>query len=52
MYVCYHIKVIYNKPVNVSGTPRLSFVLDSANDTSPVSYAYFDNSFDSGRCVA
>lgn len=43
-------QVIYNKPVNVSGIPRLSFVLDLANDTvSSDSYAYYDPSFDIGR---
>lgn len=42
--------MVYNKPVSVSGTPRVSFVLDSANDTLPSdSYAYYDPSFDIGR---
>lgn len=44
-----HFQVIYNKPVNVSGTPRLAFMLDSANDTT-TSYAYYDDSFNIGRC--
>lgn len=44
--------MIYNKPVNVSGLPRLSFVLDSANDTASWnSYAYYDASFDIGMYV-
>ncbi len=38
--------------MNVSGTPRLLFVLDSANDTaSSDSYAYYDASFDIGMYV-
>lgn len=42
--------MIYNKPVTVSGTPRLLFVLDSADDTvSSDTYAYYDPSFDIGR---
>lgn len=49
-------QVIYNKPVNVTGTPRVSFVLDSSNSTTSssdslvYSYAYYDASFDIGRC--
>ncbi|CAM9210897.1 unnamed protein product [Ectocarpus sp. 13 AM-2016] len=48
------LQVIYNKPVNVSGTPRVSFVLDSSNstasssDSTVYSYAYYDASFDIG----
>lgn len=43
-------QVIYNKPVYVTGTPRLSFVLDSTDDSvSSDSYAYYDSSFDIGR---
>lgn len=49
-------QVIYNKPVNVSGTPRVSFLLDSSNSTTSssdslvYSYADYDASFDIGRC--
>ncbi|CAM9340464.1 unnamed protein product, partial [Hapterophycus canaliculatus] len=44
------LQVIYNKPVNVSGTPRVLLVLDSDNDndTSLASYATYDPSFNIG----
>ncbi|CAM9804617.1 unnamed protein product, partial [Scytosiphon promiscuus] len=44
------LQVIYNKPVNVSGTPRVSFVLDSDsdNDTASASYATYDPLFNIG----
>ncbi|CAM9188184.1 unnamed protein product, partial [Discosporangium mesarthrocarpum] len=41
-------QVIYNKPVNTTGTPRLEFVLDSSNDTLESKYAYFNKFFDTG----
>lgn len=46
-------QVIYNKPVNVSGTPRVLFVLDSDNDndTASESYASYDPTFNIGRCM-
>lgn len=45
------VQVIYNKQVNVTGTPRVMFALDSANGTEEETYAYYDASFDTGRCV-
>ncbi|CAM9190144.1 unnamed protein product [Choristocarpus tenellus] len=39
------LQVIYNKPVNVTGTPRLEIFLNSFN-TSNATYAYYDKSFD------
>lgn len=51
--ICSFVQVIYSKPVSVTGTPRLEFVLDSANGTSAATYAYYDPSFEigSGRYV-
>lgn len=46
----FFVQVIYDKPVNVSGTPRLGFNLDSANGTYVAAYAYYDAWFDVSRC--